>query len=57
MAEVELHRMMEAANRPRVSDLGVTFQRACDEWLRYLEQEKQVASTTLRHNSRAASLG
>ena len=55
MAEVELHRMMEAADRDALADSGVTFQRACDEWLGYLEQEKRVASTTLRHNRSAVA--
>ena len=39
MAEVELLRLM-----------GEMMGRACDEWLRYLEQERGTAYTTLRHN-------
>lgn len=53
MAEVELHRMMESATGYVPSHGAVTFQAACDEWLRYLKQEKGTAQTTLRHNRSA----
>jgi hypothetical protein len=48
MAGVELLRMMEAATSATNGTTGShTFGQACDEWLRYLEQEKQVAEGTL----------
>ena len=53
MAEVELHRIMDDANTSRVTQSGVTFAAACNEWLRYLEQEKQVAERTLGTNQGA----
>jgi integrase len=54
MAEAELRCMMDEASGHR-GHSSVTFQQACDEWLRYLEQEKRVASTTLRHNRSAVT--
>ena len=45
---------MEEASAPRGRS-SATFQDACDEWLRYLEQEKRVATTTLRHNRSAVA--
>jgi integrase len=54
MAEITLLQMMEEASAPRERS-SVTFKDACDEWLRYLEQEKRVASTTLRHNRSAVA--
>jgi integrase len=53
MAEVELHRMMDDAATVKPSGAEVTFGHACEEWLRYLEQEKGTAQTTLRHNRSA----
>src|SRR5829696_6394962 len=55
MAEVELRRMMAEAGSASTRVDTVTFQEACDEWLRYLEQEKRVATTTLRHNRSAVN--
>lgn len=54
-AEVELHRLMDGAASAGPARSTVTFQQSCDEWLRYLEQEKRVASTTLRHNRSAVT--
>jgi len=55
MAEVELHRIMDEAGSAARTASGRTFQQACDEWLRYLEQEKQVAERTLGTNQNAVS--
>jgi integrase len=48
MAEVELRRMMGDASSARAD--AHTFGEACAEWLRYLEEEKQVAERTLGTN-------
>jgi integrase len=53
MAEVELRRIMDAAGDYSLGNNAATFSAACDEWLRYLEHEKRVAPTTLRHNRSA----
>ena len=37
MAEVELHRMMAEASNRRARGDAVTFEQACDEYLRYVE--------------------
>jgi hypothetical protein len=50
MAEVELHRILDEAGSVRLPLGTVAFGAACDEWLRYLEQEKQVAERTLGTN-------
>src|SRR5918992_4876568 len=50
MAEVELHRLMDEEATAKPARASVTFAAACDEWLRYLEQEKGVAERTLGTN-------
>ena len=49
-AEVELLGLMEEASTANGRPRSITFAQACDEWLRYLEQERGIAYTTLRHN-------
>jgi hypothetical protein len=49
-AEVELHRIMGEAGTGRAATATVSFGAACAEWLRYLENEKQVAERTLGTN-------
>lgn len=49
MAEVELHRILDEAASAKPGST-VTFREACAEWLRYIEQEKQVAEKTLITN-------
>jgi integrase len=55
MAEVELQKIMDGANRRTSAVLERTFGEACAEWLRYLEQEKQSAVTTLRDRRSAVN--
>lgn len=55
-AEAKLAGILEAADRGEFDGRGGhTFGDACSEWLRYLEQEKRVAHTTLRHNRSAVA--
>ena len=45
-AEVELHRIMDGAASATNGKSGAhAFGQACDEWLRYVEHEKQVAES------------
>jgi integrase len=54
MAEVELHKILDGATAPRAR-FDITFGEACAEWLRYLEEEKQVAERTLGTNRGAVN--
>jgi integrase len=54
MAQVELHKILDGAGAPR-RQFDVTFGEACVEWLRYLEQEKQVAERTVGTNRGAVN--
>ena len=59
MAEVELARILDAADRGRLDGRpggdAHSFGDACAEWLRYIAEEKRVASTTVRHNRSAVN--
>ena len=48
MAEVELHRMMAEASNRRARGDSVTFEQACDEYLRYVEHVRQIDSATVK---------
>jgi integrase len=55
-AEAELASILAAADRGELAaGEQHSFERACTEWLRYLAQEKRVATTTLRHNRSAVN--
>ena len=48
MAEVELHRMMAEASNRRARGDSVTFEQACDEYLRYVEHVRQIDIATVK---------
>jgi integrase len=52
MAEAKLHELLEADPIAVVASV-VTFSDACSEWLRYLDQEKALAESTLATNRSA----
>lgn len=55
MAEAELQKILNGSESVTTDSECHTFVNACAEWLRYLEQEKQSAVTTLRDRRSAVN--